>query len=173
MPAKKKQASLEKTKSTTTYGKGGAKKKMYGGGAAKPMKKRVYKKGGLKKAQPGDVVGKAAQALGTGGGGMYNAALKALGLGKGKGAAGAGAKAFTKFTKGASKLGKAALLADPDKFPPIPPPILSAPTIPVTNIKEASDAAGKDVSGTIVDNFGKGGSVINGKSLRGTRSYKR
>ena len=49
MPAKKKQASLKKTKSTTTYGRGGAKKKMYGGGAAKPMKKTVYQKGGAKK----------------------------------------------------------------------------------------------------------------------------
>jgi hypothetical protein len=155
-------------------------KKMMGGGsskAAKPMAKSVYKKGGAKKklpkAQPGDIVGKAAQSIGTGGGGMYDSALKALGLGK-KAGSGAGASAFTKAI---SKLGKAGLkakeaqqlkdfgLANPDKFPPIPP-ILSAPIEPIRNMEEANKAAGHDVSGTIIDNFGKGGSVINGKSLR-------
>ena len=161
------------------------KKKMMGGGsskAAKPMAKSVYKKGGAKKklpkAQPGRFMkGLAAGAIGTGGGSAYDSALKALGLGKGAaGAVGKGIKSA------AGKLGKAALTAKEAQrikdfgisgpTPPAPP-ILSAPTIPVTNIEEASDAAGKDVSGTIVDNFGKGGSVINGKSLRSTRSYKR
>ena len=149
-------------------------KKMMGGGsskAAKPMAKSVYKKGGAKKklpkAQPGRFMkGLAAGAIGTGGGSAYDSALKALGLGKGAaGAVGKGIKSA------AGKLGKAALTAKEAQR--IKDFGISAPTIPVTNIEEASDAAGKDVSGTIVDNFGKGGSVINGKSLRSTRSYKR
>jgi len=158
------------------------KKKMYGGGSAKSMAKNLapMKKGGAKKklpkAQPGRFMkGLAAGAIGTGGS-AYDSALKALGLAPAAGAVGKGIKSA------AGKLGKAVLTAkeaqrikDFGISGPIPPapPILSAPTIPVTNIEEARDAAGKDVSGTIVDNFGKGGSVINGKSLRSTRSYKR